>query len=102
MGLECSQLAPADLPGMLFDCAHVQASQPTAVGNVYLMHGDDGLLSKGMWAETMVQLATKGYNTLACDQRGYSPGAAPDDIEAYGYDFLAADIVSITTEGIGV
>jgi len=96
-GLACSKLAPSDLPGMVFDCAHIESKLPgSAAGNVYLMHGDDGLQSKAMWAETMTQLADKGYDSLACDQRGYSPGAAPDEMSAYSYDLLASDIVSIT------
>ena len=95
-GLTCGQLSPSDLPGMAFDCAQAKASTPTAKGNVYLMHGDDGLQSKGMWAETMLALAAEGYNSLACDQRGYSPGAAPGDIMSYSYDKLASDIMSLT------
>lgn len=82
---------------MVFDCVMAgptPAEEPA--GNVYLLHGDDGFQSKAMWAETMLQLAAKGYNALACDQRGYSPGASPDDPRDYNYDLLAHDILSIT------
>merc|ERR1712135_22678 len=36
-----------------------------------------------------------GYSGLSCDQRGYSPGAAPDDMAAYNYDILASDLFSL-------
>lgn len=94
-GLSCGKVSPPDLPGMEFDCAYAQSTAQDAAGNVYLMHGNDGLQSKGMWAETMTQLAAEGYNCVACDQRGYSPGAAPGDQSAYTYDLLASDIFSI-------
>merc|ERR1712135_203790 len=55
----------------------------------------DGKLSKGMFFETMSQVATLGYSGLSCDQRGYSPGAAPDDMAAYNYDILASDLFSL-------
>lgn len=80
---------------MVFDCCRA-GPLVSEVGNVYLMHGDDGKFSKGMWAETMQALAAKGYHALACDQRGYSPGAAPEDPAFYNYDYLASDILSIT------
>eukprot|EP00466_Bigelowiella_natans_P004869 jgi/Bigna1/143237/aug1.77_g17945 len=95
-GITCSPLSPSDLPGMVFDCASVSSTTGSVLGNVYLMHGDDGMYAKGMWAETMLQLASSGYSSLACDQRGYSPNASPDDYAAYNYDVLASDILSIT------
>ena len=95
-GLTCGQLSPKDLPGMVFDCAHAPSKTQPVRGSVYLMHGDDGARSKGMWAETMLRLSSNGYTSLACDQRGYSPGASPDAYAAYHYDKLASDILAIT------
>ena len=101
-GLTCGQLAPYG-PDMVYDCAYAHPlpgsnnNNSTVLGNVYLLHGDDGFRSKAMWAEVMLQLAGAGYASLACDQRGYSPGASPPVPEAYHYDLLAADILALTT-----
>ena len=72
-----------------FDCAKVSASMPSK-GNVLLVHGNDGPKSKAMWALTMLSFASKGYNALACDMRGFSPGASPNASTAYNYDYLVA------------
>ena len=100
--MTCFQISPyPSLPGeLIFDCAAINASGPSK-GNVYLMHGNDGPRSKGMWALTMQSLAAHGYNSLACDQRGFSPGASPKDPAAYNYDLLVEDIVRITEAYFG-
>lgn len=59
------------------------------------MHGNDGAMSKGMFFDTMIKLAGLGFATLACDARGYSPGAAPNNQSAYNYNELQGDIFSI-------
>lgn len=98
-GLTCGRLSPGDLDGMTFDCATADPKTGPVLGNVFLMHGDDGRQSKGMWAETMLQLAELGFHSLACDLRGFSPGASPDEPSAYNYDLLAGDILSLTNAG---
>lgn len=40
-------------------------------------------------------LAQKGYRSMACDQRGYSKGAAPDRESDYNYNKLRDDIFAI-------
>ena len=35
------------------------------------MHGNDGPRSKAMYSHMMGAVAAQGYDTLACDQRGY-------------------------------
>lgn len=97
-GLTCGPLAPGDLPGMIFDCMTAPSTTGSVLGKVYLMHGDDGMYSKAFWADTMLQLADHGYTSLACDGRGYSPGASPDDPKEYHYDIMADDILSLTNE----
>eukprot|EP00656_Telonema_subtile_P007384 TRINITY_DN1346_c0_g1_i2.p1 TRINITY_DN1346_c0_g1~~TRINITY_DN1346_c0_g1_i2.p1 ORF type:complete len:291 (-),score=72.03 TRINITY_DN1346_c0_g1_i2:237-1109(-) len=59
------------------------------------MHGNDGVQPKGMFFDIMLRLSKLGYSSLACDQRGYSPNAAPDSYDAYYYDHLAGDVFSI-------
>lgn len=98
--MTCFQLTPyADQP-LVFDCAAANATQ-TPKGHVYFMHGNDGPRSKGMWALMMQAFAAQGYNTLACDQRGFSPGASPNVSTAYNYDNLAKDIFAIADRYFG-
>ncbi len=40
-------------------------------------------------------LASHGYHSVACNQRGYSPRASPDDESAYDYNLLAQDTFDI-------
>jgi pimeloyl-ACP methyl ester carboxylesterase len=56
---------------------------------VLLLHGfpDTSL----MWTRLMTVLSENGYHCLAPDQRGYSPGARPTEVEAYRYEELIAD-----------
>jgi pimeloyl-ACP methyl ester carboxylesterase len=82
---------------MAFDCAFVKGAGFAAQqkGAVYHMHGNDGIRSKAMFAETMLKLAPLGYTSLSCDQRGYSPGASPDDYSAYNYNELTTDLFAV-------
>ena len=36
-----------------------------------------------------------GYRCVAPDQRGYSPGARPETVEAYGIDHLVGDVIDL-------
>ena len=60
---------------------------------VLLLHGFPE--TSRMWEPLMTSLAAAGYHCLAPDQRGYSPGARPADVDAYTYDHLASDIHGI-------
>jgi pimeloyl-ACP methyl ester carboxylesterase len=48
-----------------------------------------------MWESLMTLLADAGYHCLAPDQRGYSPAARPEDVQAYAYEHLAGDVLAI-------
>lgn len=37
----------------------------------------------------------EAVHAVACDLRGYSPGASPNDIAAYNYDVLASDVFAL-------
>ncbi|KOO25448.1 epoxide hydrolase [Chrysochromulina tobinii] len=93
-GITCIQLFPYQDRDLFFDCAVVNTTA-SPKGNVYFMHGNDGPYSKGMWSLMMQTLAGRGYNTLACDQRGYSPGASPYNVSDYNYDYLAQDLFAL-------
>ena len=60
---------------------------------VLLLHGFPQNCSE--WAQVMPALAARGLNVVAPDQRGYSAGSRPLDVEAYRTPLLAADIVSM-------
>ena len=47
------------------------------------------------WRHEMQHLASHGYRVCAYDQRGYSPGARPEGIEAYAINLLVEDVLSI-------
>ena len=60
---------------------------------VILLHGFPE--TSHAWTEVMLELERAGYTCLAPDQRGYSPGARPLDVEAYALPRLAQDVVAL-------
>ena len=95
-GLKCSQVTPPDKPTLTFDCAFAApATDKTIKGYVYCMHGNDGAKAKAMFAAVQLELADHGYASVSCDNRGYSPGASPNEYSAYNYDVLQTDIFSL-------
>jgi pimeloyl-ACP methyl ester carboxylesterase len=61
---------------------------------VLLLHGFPE--TSRMWEPTLEALAATGrYRAVAPDQRGYSPGARPTDVEAYNYGELGADVFKL-------
>jgi pimeloyl-ACP methyl ester carboxylesterase len=63
---------------------------------VVLLHGFPELSL--MWVDLMNTLAEAGYHCLAPDQRGYSSGARPTDVDAYRYEELVADALAFGHE----
>lgn len=60
---------------------------------VILLHGFPE--SAVMWDKFMDELTAKGYYAIAPNQRGYSAGARPDDVEQYQLKYLTSDIIAI-------
>ena len=60
---------------------------------VVLLHGFPE--TSHMWIELLPALAAAEYRCVAPDQRGYSPGARPADVESYRYDALVSDVFAI-------
>jgi pimeloyl-ACP methyl ester carboxylesterase len=56
---------------------------------VLLLHGFPE--TRQMWRHQLCALADAGFRTIAPDQRGYSAGARPLDVEAYATDRLIED-----------
>jgi pimeloyl-ACP methyl ester carboxylesterase len=60
---------------------------------VILLHGFPE--TSHAWTEVMLALERAGYTGLAPDQRGYSPGARPLDVERYALPRLAEDVIAL-------
>jgi len=60
---------------------------------VVLLHGFPQ--TSWSWRGVWPALAAEGYRVVAPDQRGYSPGASPDGVEAYRTPHLVADVVGM-------
>jgi pimeloyl-ACP methyl ester carboxylesterase len=83
------ELTDLEANGMTFRCRLLgESGEP-----VVLLHGFPE--TSHMWTGLMPRLAEAGYRCLAPDQRGYSPGARPDDVEAYSYRALASDAFAL-------
>jgi pimeloyl-ACP methyl ester carboxylesterase len=60
---------------------------------VLLLHGFPQ--TSRCWAAQLDALAAAGFRAIAFDQRGYSPGARPDDVAAYKPAALVADVLHV-------
>lgn len=60
---------------------------------VLLLHGFPQTAHS--WRRVWPALADAGYRVVAPDQRGYSPGARPDGVQAYRMPHLVADAVGL-------
>lgn len=85
----CEQL---QVNGFTFDCRFGTA-QNVNKGNVVLLHGFPEWSS--MYQPLMASLAAAGYNSVACDQRGYSQHARPGDVTDYDYNKLRSDVFGV-------
>jgi len=72
------------------------AEGPAGGRLVLLLHGFPQ--SAGEWRAQLPALADAGYRAVAPDQRGYSRGARPEGVEAYGIDHLVADVLGLCDE----
>jgi pimeloyl-ACP methyl ester carboxylesterase len=74
--------------GLTFKCRELGDGEP-----VLLLHGFPE--TSHMWTELMPVLAEAGYRCLAPDQRGYSPGARPAELNSYRYEEIGGDVLAI-------
>jgi pimeloyl-ACP methyl ester carboxylesterase len=64
---------------------------------VLLLHGFPE--TSHSWIPAMEELErVGGYRAIAFDQRGYSPGARPEGVEAYLVEHLVADVIAVADE----
>lgn len=66
---------------------------PSDGAPVVLLHGFPE--TSWEWRDQIEALSGAGYRAIAIDQRGYSPGARPDDPAAYHIDNLVDDVVHL-------
>jgi pimeloyl-ACP methyl ester carboxylesterase len=85
--VESLQLPVGDL---VFDAV---ATGPADGRLVLLLHGFPQ--TSWSWRLVMPALAAAGYRAVAPDQRGYSPGARPDGVEAYAMPHLLGDALGL-------
>jgi pimeloyl-ACP methyl ester carboxylesterase len=69
---------------------------PEAGRTVLLLHGFPQRSTS--WRAVARQLADAGLRAVAIDQRGYSPGARPQDVAAYARPHLVADVAAVIDE----
>ncbi|MEU8296934.1 alpha/beta hydrolase [Micromonospora sp. NPDC048909] len=79
-----------DARGFTFD---VRAGGPEEAPPVLLLHGFPQ--HGGEFDDLTPALHAAGLRTYAPDQRGYSPGARPETVEAYRLAELVADVVAL-------
>ncbi len=60
---------------------------------VMLLHGFPE--TSHMWVPLLERLEADGYQAMAPDQRGYSPGARPASVDDYEYLNLIADVIAL-------
>lgn len=60
---------------------------------VLLLHGFPQ--TSWSWRAQLAALGDAGYRAVAPDQRGYSPGARPAEVERYGIPSLVSDVLAI-------
>ncbi|HEX7168564.1 MAG TPA: alpha/beta hydrolase [Acidimicrobiales bacterium] len=79
--------------GFTFDAL---AAGPEDGHLVFLLHGFPQ--SAYEWKAQLVALGEAGYRAVAPNQRGYSPGARPEEVSAYAIDALAGDVIAMADE----
>ncbi|MET0903651.1 MAG: alpha/beta hydrolase [Acidimicrobiales bacterium] len=76
--------------GLLFTA---RTAGPDGGRPILLLHGFPQ--TSRCWAHQLEPLAGAGHRAVAFDQRGYSPGARPDDVAAYKPAALVADVIAV-------
>ena len=86
------ELLRTDVGDLTFD---VRVDGPEDGRPVLLLHGFPE--TSASWAAVSPLLAQAGLRTYAPDQLGYSPGARPDEVEAYSMQSLAQVTADLMT-----
>jgi pimeloyl-ACP methyl ester carboxylesterase len=81
---------PVEVEGLTFDVGFAGPADGTPV---VLLHGFPQ--TSDSWLSVAPRLAEAGLRVIAPDQRGYSPGARPADVEAYAVPVLVDDVTGL-------
>ncbi|WP_370325844.1 alpha/beta fold hydrolase [Euzebya sp.] len=84
------QIRTVDVGDLAF---RVRVAGPEDGVPVLLLHGYPQ--TARAWAPVVPALVAAGHRVIAPDQRGYSPGASPEAVEAYAFDAVVADAVGL-------
>ncbi len=76
--------------GLIFT---VDQAGPANGEPVLLLHGFPE--TRHMWRHQLAALGAAGYRAIAPDQRGYSRGARPNELEAYNTEHLVEDALEL-------
>jgi pimeloyl-ACP methyl ester carboxylesterase len=76
-----------------------RAAGPADGPLVLLLHGFPQ--TSWSWRHQLEALGGAGYRAVAPDQRGYSPGARPVEVERYRTSHLVADVLALADELAG-
>lgn len=80
--------------GFTFDGFRASPATTESAPTVVLVHGWPQFAS--CWEDIARTLLDQGFEVLAYDQRGYSPGARPGEVSDYTLEELAEDIEQVT------
>ena len=69
------------------------AAGPVSGRGVLLLHGFPE--DSGQWLGQLPALAAAGFRAVAFDQRGYSSGVRPVEVDAYGPEYLIGDVLAV-------
>jgi pimeloyl-ACP methyl ester carboxylesterase len=69
------------------------ADGPETGRPVLLLHGFPEC--SGQWRHQLGALAVSGFRAVAFDQRGYSPGVRPIEVDGYASDELIGDVLAV-------
>lgn len=78
--------------GLTFDC-QTRVGGDLTQGNVFLLHGFAEWAAS--YTEMIDDLSEAGFKTVACNQRGYSVNASPDQESAYLTSHLVDDVYAL-------
>src|SRR5436853_647496 len=71
----------------------VDVAGPPSGEAVLLLHGFPE--TRHMWGHQLAALSATGFRAVAPDQRGYSRGARPANVDAYTTDQLTSDALGL-------
>jgi pimeloyl-ACP methyl ester carboxylesterase len=71
----------------------VDTAGPDTGSAVLMLHGFPQ--TRHLWRHQLPALAAAGFHVIAPDQRGYSQGARPSEVEAYKTDCLTRDALNL-------